>query len=110
MGKKRSFTRSASDAVPVGDKVKHVIRAKNIKGHFCHWPGCKEQCKPAYWGCRHHWFRLPYELRHRIWRAYTIGQESTKRPSEEYIEAARAVQDWIKRNYPETRNNEEKAR
>lgn len=47
------------------------------------------------WGCKGHWFALPKHLRDRIWATYRRGQEVTKRPSPEYIEAAIAVQKWI---------------
>lgn len=47
------------------------------------------------WGCKAHWFALPKNLRDRIWATYRRGQEVTKTPSPEYIEAATAVQDWI---------------
>lgn len=66
--------------------------------HTCHWPGCGTPVPPRMWGCRHHWFQLPKSIRDRIWRAYVPGQEVTKTPSEEYLAAARAAQDWIKEN------------
>jgi hypothetical protein len=47
------------------------------------------------WGCSRHWFKLPATLRARVWRAYRPGQESDMRPSESYIEVAKAVQAWI---------------
>lgn len=63
--------------------------------HHCHWPTCKRAVPPKMWGCKEHWFRLPKPLRDRIWRTYVPGQEITKTPSPEYLEAAQAVQDWI---------------
>jgi hypothetical protein len=48
------------------------------------------------WGCRKHWFTLPKMLRDRIWAAYRPGQEIDKRPSETYLDAAGAVQLWIR--------------
>jgi hypothetical protein len=65
--------------------------------HHCHWPGCPKAVPPKLWGCRAHWFALPARLRSAIWRTYVPGQEVTKTPSLEYIEAARAVQEWIER-------------
>jgi hypothetical protein len=65
--------------------------------HTCHWPGCSRAVPPKMWGCRQHWFSLPKQLRDRIWANYVPGQEITKTPSVAYIEAARAVQDWITR-------------
>lgn len=76
-------------------KVRHVLAAHDTGNHHCHWPGCTELCKPAYWGCRRHWFRLPKHLRDRIWATYRPGQERDKCPSDEYIQAAQAVQEWI---------------
>lgn len=50
------------------------------------------------WGCKAHWFRLPPDLRRRIWDAYRPGQEKDLSPSETYVQVAREVQDWIKRH------------
>lgn len=47
------------------------------------------------WGCRMHWFMLPKHIRNRIWATYRPGQEITKTPSKEYIEAAEEAQEWI---------------
>lgn len=63
--------------------------------HHCHWPGCKTPVPPKMWGCRGHWFKLPKHLRDRIWATYVPGQEITKTPSDAYLDAAEAVQDWI---------------
>lgn len=79
----------------IGDKVKHVLRSRQTRAHTCHWPGCERQVKPAVWGCREHWYRLPQHLRARIWRAYRPGQEEDLRPDLSYIAVAREVQDWI---------------
>ena len=64
--------------------------------HTCHWPGCETRVPTAMWGCKGHWFALPKRLRDRIWATYRRGQEVTKTPSPEYMEAAREVQDWIR--------------
>jgi hypothetical protein len=63
--------------------------------HTCHWPNCGKPVPPKLWGCRKHWFALPKPLRDRIWATYRPGQEIDKRPSSEYVEAAKAVQQWI---------------
>lgn len=63
--------------------------------HTCHWPTCNREVPPRLWGCRQHWFTLPKVLRDRIWKTYVPGQENTKTPSAAYIEAAKAVQEWI---------------
>ena len=76
-------------------KAEYVKRQPQTRNHTCHWPGCKRQVPPAMWGCREHWFALPADIRARIWRCYRPGQEKDMRPSSEYLEAAKAAQDWI---------------
>lgn len=66
-----------------------MLGARQTRGHTCHWAGCGAQVKPAMWGCKEHWFRLPKRLRDRIWHAYRPGQEEDGRPSLDYIAAAR---------------------
>lgn len=80
------------------EKADHVRAARHVRGHTCHWPGCRKQVPPAMWGCRTHWYRLPLTLRNRIWRTYRIGQEDTQTPSQEYVSVAREVQKWISAN------------
>jgi hypothetical protein len=63
--------------------------------HKCHWPNCGRNVPPAMWGCKAHWFMLPKALRDRIWATYRTGQEVTKTPSAEYVQAAKDVQEWI---------------
>jgi hypothetical protein len=82
----------------IEDKVAHVKRATQTRMHECHWLGCNKQVPPALWGCPTHWYALPRSLRDRIWRTYTPGQETSGRPSAEYLEAARDVQAWIAEN------------
>lgn len=82
------------------DKASYVTRQGQTRDHTCHWPGCPKQVPPAMWGCRPHWFTLPKPLSDRIWRAYRPGQEVTLTPSRDYIEAARAVQAWIRQHFP----------
>lgn len=77
-------------------KADYVRSAPQTRGHTCHWPGCGKQVPPAMWGCKTHWFRLPANLRAAIWRAYEPGQEERLDPSEQYIEVAERVQEWIR--------------
>ena len=77
-------------------KYDHVRAAKQTRGHGCHWPGCPAQVPPAMWGCKSHWFKLPQALRNRIWATYRAGQEETMTPSDDYLAAADAVQEWIR--------------
>jgi len=77
------------------NKADYVLSQGQTRPHGCHWPGCDRQVPPARWGCKTHWFRLPKELRDKIWKAYQPGQEITGKPSEAYLDAAREVQAWI---------------
>ena len=79
-------------------KAAYVKKQKQDRRHECHWPGCKEQCPPAMWGCRRHWFSLPKDLRDLIWAAYVPGQERRLDPSRDYLKAAKEVQAWIYEN------------
>ncbi len=63
--------------------------------HTCHWPGCPKVVPPKLWGCKAHWYQLPQHLRDRIQAAYVPGQEITKTPSRDYLQAAQGVQAWI---------------
>lgn len=82
-------------------KAGYVRRQGQDRRHTCHWPDCPQQVPPAMWGCKAHWFSLPKRLRDRIWDAYVPGQEQRMDPSDEYLEVAREVQDWIRDNVPD---------
>jgi hypothetical protein len=77
-------------------KAAYVRSQRQTREHTCHWPGCEKQVPPAMWGCRPHWYRLPAALRNKIWHAYRPGQENDLRPSQEYLDAANEVQQWIR--------------
>lgn len=83
---------------PVAQKADYVRQQEQTRPHHCHWPGCERHVPPAMWGCRTHWFRLPKSIRDRIWKSYRPGQEKDMNPSAEYLEAARAAQEWIHKN------------
>lgn len=85
---------------PMPPKARYVLAQQQDRQHHCHWPGCQKQVPPARWGCREHWYALPKDLRDRIWRTYRPGQERDQRPSRDYLEVAREVQDWIARQWP----------
>lgn len=82
----------------IGAKADHVRAARQTRKHACHWPGCERQVPPAMWGCKTHWYKLPLPLRTKVWNAYRPGQESDGRPSRAYIEVAREVEAWIRKN------------
>ena len=69
--------------------------------HTCHWPGCLKPVQPSKWGCATHWFALPMNLRFRLMANYRPGQEVDKNPTAAYLEAASAIQTWIRENIDE---------
>lgn len=77
------------------DKRAYVRQQGQTRAHRCHWPGCEEQCPPAMWGCRRHWFSLPKRLRDAVWREYRPGQEQDGAPSAAYLEVLLEVERWI---------------
>ena len=77
-------------------KADYVRSQGQTRKHHCHWPGCDKQVPPAMWGCKAHWFKLPADLRAKVWATYRPGQEISKTPSAAYLHVARQVQDWIK--------------
>ncbi len=82
-------------------KAAYVKSQGQTRKHHCHWPGCQRQVPPAMWGCRAHWYSLPIDLRSAIWRTYSPGQEVSGTPGRAYVDAARAVQEWIAKNHPQ---------
>jgi hypothetical protein len=80
------------------NKFEYVKNQPQTRKHHCHWPGCEKQVPPAMWGCKQHWFKLPAELRSKIWATYKPGQEVDGTPSVAYLAAAKEVQDWIVAN------------
>ena len=77
------------------DKKKYVLAQKQDRKHVCHWPGCRQQVPPAMWGCKKHWYKLPKQLRDKIWTAYEPGQEISLTPSDKYLAVAMETQAWI---------------
>ena len=84
----------------MNEKANYVRSQRQTRDHHCHWPGCEKQVPPAIWGCRQHWFKLPLDLRRKIWAAFEPGQEVNMTPSDAYMEAAREVQAWIRKTQP----------
>lgn len=79
-------------------KADYIRSQGQTRKHGCHWPGCERQVPPAMWGCKPHWYALPAILRAHIWATYEPGQEVAMTPSEDYLNAAQAVEDWIRDN------------
>ena len=63
--------------------------------HTCHATGCEIRVPPRMFMHRAHWFALPKAMRDAIWAMYRPGQEKTKDPSPEYLDAAFAAIRYI---------------
>jgi len=59
--------------------------------HYCHVPGCEVEIQPRYLMCLAHWRRVPFRLKQVVWKHYQYGQEATKSPTIEYLNAAKAA-------------------
>lgn len=84
----------------IQEKAAYVKAQSQTRKHHCHWPGCEKQVPPAMWGCKEHWFKLPRDLRNKVWATYRPGQEIDQRPSDAYMQVANAVQAWIRSQQP----------
>lgn len=63
--------------------------------HTCHAKGCPKNIPPKLLMCLRHWRMVPRELQRAVWATYRPGQEVDKRPSEDYLKAARAAIDAV---------------
>ena len=59
--------------------------------HTCHALGCKVACSPRLLMCANHWRMLPPELRFPVIRHYRRGQCSDKKPSADWMKAAKTA-------------------
>jgi hypothetical protein len=59
--------------------------------HSCHARNCNTPVPPRMFMCRKHWFMVPKPMQDAIWATYRPGQERTKDPSPEYLDAATAA-------------------
>ena len=59
-----------------------------MREHTCHATGCTRVVPPSRLMCLPHWRAVPREIQARVWATYRPGQEVTKDPSPEYLEAA----------------------
>ena len=63
--------------------------SETAEPHHCHAIGCRTPIEPWRLMCRQHWAKVPPTLQTAVWASYRPGQEEDKRPSAEYLEAAR---------------------
>lgn len=79
----------------IGDAYQAVLKIKlppeklRSSEHSCHLPDCEEVIAPKFLMCAKHWKLVPKELQQEVYRFYRTGQEKTKNPSKNYLQAAR---------------------
>lgn len=69
------------------DQIKEIL----WNGHRCHARNCALLVPPGLLMCRRHWYMVPTELRRAVWSTYRVGQCDDRRPSREWLEAAKAA-------------------
>jgi hypothetical protein len=59
--------------------------------HTCHAEHCDKPVKPEMLMCAKHWRMVPKDVKFRVYRYYRKGQCDDKKPSAEYLAAARSA-------------------
>lgn len=57
--------------------------------HYCHAIGCRQEVLPRLLMCGRHWRMVKPATQKDVWEHYRKGQEIDKKPSREYLLAAR---------------------
>ena len=57
--------------------------------HVCHAGWCSVEVKPEKLMCAFHWKKVPTKLKYKINKLYRQGQCDDKRPSKEWLKAAK---------------------
>lgn len=65
--------------------------------HVCHAVGCERRVDPKLLMCPRHWRMVPPEQQRAVWVHYRPGQERDKRPTLEYLRAAHAAVESVRR-------------
>lgn len=63
----------------------------------CRWPNCGREVPAGRWGCREHWFLLPWRLRHRLIETVEPAQLDGAPPGPAWLEASEEARDWAAR-------------
>lgn len=63
--------------------------------HTCHARNCTTPVPAKLLMCLKHWRMVPLALQRAVWRYYRPGQEVDKKPSRDYLAAARAAIDAV---------------
>lgn len=59
--------------------------------HHCHALNCTNEVAPKLLMCRRHWAMVDKKIQAQVYGSYHCGQESSKRPTKEFLQAARAA-------------------
>ncbi len=65
--------------------------------HTCHAHGCPVVVPPKRLMCKPHWCLVPKPLQKGVWDNYRAGQENDKKPTAEYLKAAKTAIMSVKR-------------
>lgn len=68
---------------------------KQALRHTCHAIGCATEVPPERLMCLRHWRLVPRQIQKAVWATYRPGQCRDKKPSTEWIQAARAAIDAV---------------
>lgn len=63
----------------------------------CQWPGCTREVPAGRWGCREHWYALPWRLRKPLIEAVELRQLDGGSPGPAWLEASAAARAWAER-------------
>ena len=66
-----------------------------MKEHTCHAQGCQTPCPPERLCCSYHWWRIPHMLRQAVIDNYRHGQCQDRRPSRNWVIAARRALNYL---------------
>jgi hypothetical protein len=73
--------------------------------HRCHAKRCMTVVPPRLLMCTRHWRMVSYPLQRAVWQHYRKGQETDKRPTPEYLAAAKNACDYVEELERERREN-----
>lgn len=69
----------------------------------CRWPGCQIRVPHGRWGCREHWYALPWRLREALIETVEARQLSGGPPSPAWLEASEQARAWAEKQAKDLR-------
>lgn len=67
----------------------------------CRWPGCQIRVPAGRWGCREHWYALPWQLRKPLIATVEPAQLAGGAPSQGWLEASDRARAWAEKQATE---------